>query len=229
MKLNIVIYTTLVIATVLPCRADQFALKFTAASNGSTVIVHDNGVGDLESTEEHIISFSGAIGKFNINLTSGGSGLISDWVLDLSSFNLAKAADTLTITLSQTGLTESFKGFAMMWGGVLTGPAGSTVTASAWVDTTNALFGKETVVGSLGPYPTGAFSGIDVGPTDLLSNYALTQEVTVALKGTGSYSGNLTLMHTPEPATWVLLGSFLWIAGFALRRRNKSIRASEGH
>ena len=206
-------------AAALPCRADPFALELSASS-GTTITIADNGAGDLNPLPG-VVLYSGAVGgNFIVNISSGISDdYVAPATIDLVSGNMATAADTLRVRFSGTGFTDAIEGMNLRWGGVLTGPVGSTVSAAAWVDDADLLFGTSVLAASLGPFGPGAFSGSAGGPVAVSGAFSLTQEITINLTGPGMYSGNVEFTHTPEPGAWLLLASVM--GGLALKFRRR--------
>ena len=193
-------------------------------SGATNVIVSDNGSGDLDPTVGQII-FSGAVGDWNINLTTGlshGPGLAA---MDLGSTDATSTGpSTLIIEFSDTGFTVGAPGFEVRATGHITNSGSGTATIDSWFDNSNVLFGQGGSIATLGPFsPSYDATGSSAGPGVPL--YSLTEQITLT-SGTGGveWSTDTTLSAVPEPASVALLGGVLLFTVSAIRR--KARRAS---
>jgi hypothetical protein len=200
------------------------ALKLRlSADNGETyTTIADGGAGDVNG-DSGAITFIGKIGVWNLNVaTAVGSEITGPGSIDLNSINNSTGAGTLIIEFTETDFDTQFPGWEMLFGGTLTGPAGSNVTATAWANDSNSEFATESLIGVLGPFSPGAFSGSTGGSASVDPYYSLTQRIVIDLKGAGQYSGDFNLKPLPEPAT-IAIWSTLGLAGalVAVRRRRR--------
>ena len=205
------------IGTALTANAALMLRLDDLTTAGFDVTVTDQGVGDM-STTAGVILFSGPVGSFFINVSTGvnnttlGSALIPS--LDLNSINFTMGTGSLDVYLTDTGFTAL--GPALMAiGGVTAGK----VTYSAWADASNVAFATGNPLGIVGPY-SGAFSGT-TGTLGLAASsalYSLTQQVSIVHTTAGATSFNATVV-VPEPMTPALLGlGLIGVAAFARRR-----------
>jgi hypothetical protein len=214
--------------------AGTLTLKLIDLGTGANFTVVDlGGTG--------VVSFSGAVGNFNVNVTTGlskptlgGPGFTA---MDLNSVDVSCVAgactgpnpDTLKILLSDIN-------FAPMAGGVFKAKVGGTLgtgasgTFKSFVSASNTLFASGTTV-NLGSFPTGAFSGSGSVPLPALPTYSMTLEADLTnpinprdAAVSDSFNFEIT-NNAPEPSTVVLLGAGLVLLGIGARRRQASFNA----
>jgi hypothetical protein len=181
-------------------------------SSGSTVLVTGTGV----------TSFSGSVGSFSINITTGitypTQGTLGSPVMDLSSVNVSGGTGSLEILFSATGFGPTAGHFLDEIGGTVNN-AGGSIAYSVYENPSDALLGTTNLVGSLGPYGSGAFSGTTLSSfLSLSSPYSLTQEINIthAAGGTSSFDANLSVV--PDGGwTVALLG--ITLGGLGMLRR----------
>ena len=97
------------------------------------------------------VSFSGSVGAWTINLTSGFSDGPGNPTMDLSSLNAtgSGSADPLEIELSDNGFSVGSSLFLLAASGHIVSGSG-TATYSAYFDAGNTDFAKTTLIGTLG-------------------------------------------------------------------------------
>jgi hypothetical protein len=236
---------TLVITLLLTfCATDAQAatlrLRIESVDTGQGVVITDEGAGDPFIGVDGLVNFTGSLGSFSINVTTGASQpLLGGDELDLNSINLTlTGAGTLRISLEDSGFT--FGGpsaaVAVSVGGTLTAPAGSSVTFNAWANPADLVpaYGPDTAgtvaLSALGAIPAGsvlggsfvfglgAFAGQSSAHFMNSGPFSMFSQADIVFTGAGTVSFDLNVQQAvPEPATVLLLGAGL--AAIAWRRR----------
>jgi hypothetical protein len=184
----------------------------------NTVSVFDGGPGDL-CAAAGCVTFSGPLGVWNINVTTG----ISDSpfpFMDLNSIDRSTGAGTLKILLGDTDFTRGAGPHQVALGSAIGGTTAGSVTWHSGLNDSNInpVTSCCDQTGSLhGPLGPGAFSQTNQDTYTADGTFALALEVNITHTGAGvtsfDYEGKV-----PGPATLLLLGFGLVAAG-ALRRR----------
>ncbi len=175
-----------------------------------------------------VVFFSGGVGVFSVNITSGlskpaiGAGSLGK--IDLNSVDVSGSGGTLELMLTDTGfLTGPVINVGIL--GLIGGTTNGTVDYQAWLDPANAEFGMGpgTITTGLQSFTTGAFSGTFPSNGALVTPpVSLTQWVSLTHGASGVSSFNAELTIIPEPATiviWSLLGSLGIVVAWRRRRK----------
>jgi hypothetical protein len=221
----------LLAGAMLMMATSAMALSIRLTDGNTSFTVNDGGPGDTNAVAG-VVGFSGAVGDFIVNVSTGISypilGSSVSPSLDLNSvdvsYNGLALSNTLTIYLTDTGFSSpsTIGGFTAHIGGTTTG----TVKYSTYLDASNTAFGETTQLTNTTYNGPNSFSGGASSLTDLsslVSLYSLTQEVEITHAATGgSSSFDATLQPIPEPGTMMLVGlGMLGMAVYGKRRMNK--------
>jgi hypothetical protein len=168
-----------------------------------------------------VVTFSGSVGDFVINVTTGVSKPVFTGgvpLMDLNTLNIQTqgTGHTLELMLSDDNFSDAGKVSGKL-GGTLTGN-GATISAQVYFDAGNALFDKDTLAGAVGPFGSGAFSGGFIGLDAPTGPYSVTQVLTLTTTGFTNFSADFEV-SVPEPTTLALFGLGLLGLGAGWRRR----------
>lgn len=214
-----------VLALAVPAHAALQLRLFSNATATTPITTLTDGDGDGS------ITFSGAVGAFNIVVSTGvsypaiGSPTIPK--LDLNNVSISSTgAGSMRIEVSNDGFVYAPTGMEISVGGTTNG----TVDFAQYIDLSNTLFGKTTAGPTLGPYvgtPATVlpFAGKSSQATPgSPSAFSMTLVATVVHSGAGATSFNLNGVMAPEPGT-CLIWALLLPAGLAIQRWRKRLPA----
>lgn len=213
------------------------ALMLELSDSSTTVTVEDNQPGDHSSTTGKI-SFSGSIGIFGINLSTGYSkpvlGSDTEPQLRLSSLDVSSSHTGGTLTIKLTDTEFDVSGWTN-WTSSISGATSGSVDFSAYVTDKT---GKSTEVASLDNL-TGLFNeftsdafNIGVAPVSVtllatIWHDAGWQATGLVANVKDPVSGHPP-MHVPEPGVLALFGAGLLSLGLLLRLFPGARRRSSG-
>jgi len=195
----------------------------TALINSSGTLVLTGGASGTAFDSSGVDTFDGRVGNYNVNVSTGeGTPVLAIGSLDLNSVNTASggASGPLQIWWSENGITTVYNGWLMQWGGTLSSGGGGSVSDTAYEDNTNAFFGTQNMIGTIGPQGPGVVGGTaGSGVATVTAPYSLSELITINGAGTTNYSGDAALSPVPEPASAILFGGVMLAIATALRRK----------
>jgi hypothetical protein len=203
---------------------------------GNSALVHDNGAGDSNPLTG-AITFSGSIGNFVVNVTTGTSkpliGGPNNAQMDLNSINVTSTSGgTMTIVLADTSFTSP-SGPATLTssvGGTLSTGANS-MTFQSWMNNSNlSPLPNTTFVlppgsispGQLGPFSPVAFSGSSSTSVTTSGNFSIFSEavLTMAASSNTSFDGEASVV-SPAPAALLIALTGLPVLGLGWWRARR--------
>lgn len=208
-----------------------FILRLTSGTSTATIV--DDGAGDITNTTPGQITFAGMVGNFTINVTTGlGNPQLPNTPyqanIHLNNVSLSSSAGgTLTIELTQTGLTlDPTAGSSIYLTSAFGGTTAGTVEAWQVLDLQNGQFADaangEAVVHH-GPLGGPSFSDNGSATTAYSGgNFSITEKVVITHSGAGTTSFDIdSLAVVPAPATsfLVLAGLPMFLGAWWARRR----------
>ena len=199
-------------------QADTLALQLTSGAFTSGVILGTSCGGGTETC----VIFSGTVGQWVINMTSGDSTGGDSATMDLSSLNATTigSAAPLDIQLSGTDFTATDPLWALQSSGTLVS-GGGAVTYSAYFDNTNTALQETTLIGTLGPFSSSYNAG-ESFTNNASAPYSLTEDVYLTAGPSGakwSTDSSIAPDPTPAPEPSPLLLTGLGVGVLLLARR----------
>ncbi|HKV99916.1 MAG TPA: hypothetical protein VJN96_08830 [Vicinamibacterales bacterium] len=201
-----------------PAHASPIALALLDSLGHSSGVIIDGSAGDADPADG-VVSFSGVIGDWTVNTTSGSGGVPG--VMGLNSLN-ASASTTSSLFVLFTQLDDTAIG--SFNGSFLAVMQNGTAAYGAFGDAGNAGFAQTSPIGAAGPFTAGnafqTFSDTFIGPGPVSGPYSLTQLFVISGNGEGAtiFGGQAELHPAPEPVSLILVGSGMAAAGLRARR-----------
>jgi hypothetical protein len=185
-----------------------------------------------------IVNQGSADGTFDLSTSIGGynsvkaSGVADPFFVypnfSTSSLDVSSTGttDSLNVFVSESGLTSAPRTYGLNLLsslGVTRVPSGWTLDTYVWLDPTNTVFGRDTLLVSRAfAGPLGA-SSVDLASfLDVTDPYSITVEYRIQSNGNrGGINATADINDVPTPSTSLLLGMGLTGLGFVMSRRRK--------
>ena len=214
---NIAMLAAIGVAGLVLAPQANATVQITLTNGASTVTVTDGGAGDACSAV-NCVTFSGQLGNYLVNVSTGIAQNGVNPFLDLNSVNLTTVqnAGLLTVKTSQTGYTFQSPQFKLSVGGTSTLTGASSF--AAYGGNSNTIFDTSNQIGSL-TFPSSPYSAVAIGGGNTVNPYSLTLVATLNGITGGVASFDAELSSVPEPASMALLGAVLLFTGTAFRRK----------
>jgi hypothetical protein len=213
--------TILVLATMTAGTAAAVTVSIGTQFNGGSTVNQGSADGTFD--------LSTSIGGYNSVKASGVADPFfvypnfSTSSLDVSSTG---TTDSLNVFVSESGLTSAPRTYGLNLLsslGVTRVPSGWTLDTYVWLDPTNTVFGRDTLLVSRAfAGPLGA-SSVDLASfLDVTDPYSITVEYRIQSNGNrGGINATADINDVPTPSTSLLLGMGLTGLGFVMSRRRK--------
>lgn len=196
----------------------QADLTLTLFDGTTTVSVAD-GSGLDGNNLVGVVTYSGSLGVWELNVTTGISTSTGGAYMDLNSVNgtgvtglTSNAAGTLTITLTDSLFAVPSTGYELQLGGTLNNGVGNSIALSVYNDSVQLINSGVITDGVYG------YTGAGTTSSSAPSAMSIVAVITHADAGTTSFDANIH--PAPIPAAVWLLGSGL-VGLVGIRRRSK--------
>ncbi len=199
--------------------------------NGTTLNTGKNGDGTITSDSltsgDNGLSVDASLGDFSVNIATGLFNPSPGTAMDLNSLDISTTGPA---TLYLVFGADNYEG---------TGPYNELGSVTLNSGVTSATDTACYEPGSGGFYICGGSSSPDIGSATATSTgaldfnsstlspsstFGLEEDVKVTFSGSGTFSGDLSMTSTPEPATMMLVGAGLLAVGLLRRKSGKRSR-----
>lgn len=191
----------------------EAALILELSDGFTTTTVFDGGGGDFSATPG-IVVFSGTIGVFDVNVTTGlgypYQGSLTQPELTLDSINVSGGgAGILTVKLTSTDLLGPSLGTTTLES---SGTTDGSLFVQSFVDSSNTAFntafGTDDLTGTLGIYSDESFEGNTFGFTSVSTPYSASIITSITHDDAEDVSSFFARYNiVPEPASLALIAA----------------------
>src|SRR5437762_12812612 len=170
--------------------AGVLGLASAPSAHGIATLSISDGLGHTLNLNNSsgAFAYTGALGNFTLNITSGVA--TSDSLLPGLNFS-ATGTGILTILLSNT----SFGALSGSITSQISGQTSGTTAFATFADAGNLLFGISTLLSRGGPFTSGAFSGTASATYPVPGPFSLTEKIVIVQTVLGTTSLGTTFKH----------------------------------
>ena len=186
--------------------------------NLAAITIYD-GSGNDQNGVNGVISYSGSVGAFNVNVTTGISKpTIGPGMLDLNSINVSGASGTLLVSISDTDYTDISAAYQASFSGITRGD----VSLSFLLDNANQEFGGAAFAADSFNASPGNYAFANQLSGNVLAAAPFSLSILAQINHSDAAqvtSFDAEISPVPLPASAWLLGSALILLGRLRQRR----------
>jgi hypothetical protein len=193
-----------------------------ASAAGATVFIGIDGTQVPGATGATSASANTTSGGYTISVNASNTGS-PDYLASNQLSVSTTTGGTLTIDVTETGLTQNAAQLFLSTFGSNSITGGGTLTEQTFLDTGNGVFTTVTPLGSQ-TFTGGGFVPQIANLGTVPGTFSITEVYTLNLSGPGSFNANIDVSAVPEASTWAMLILGFLGVGFAGYRRKLPFR-----